>query len=193
MDDKDWYARLSVSRSHQFATNEECRKRKADAYWTWLMMRRAARTDVYKFNISFNREYMESFGSPLYRGKQQLSEEERTVVDAYKTEGQSALKGDQLATGTSAFVPSSGWVSCIVCDGVMPANKVEFTKPMPSRDLYVFYHATCFDSTIARQSEHVYKRIPAPPTSNEGDEARETVTNHVVDWDLDKPSDGDDN
>eukprot|EP00899_Mesostigma_viride_P007522 jgi/Mesvir1/16771/Mv15143-RA.1 len=190
MDDSEWYARVYKSRSYKHAMNEEARKRRADANWTAFMMRRAARGYVYKYNLSFNREYMQSFGSLYYRGKQELTEDEKAVVDAYKTEGEPALKGEQLAVWTAPTVPPKGWVSCIVCNGIMPADKVEFTKPMPSRDLYVFYHATCFDSLVGWKAENVHQRIPPAPPVTETVEVHDMVTSHKVDWDLDKPSGG---
>eukprot|EP00899_Mesostigma_viride_P007352 jgi/Mesvir1/16618/Mv10152-RA.1 len=178
------------SRSYKRAMDEDGRRRKADAYWTALMARRAARVHVHEYDLSFNRGYMEGFGR-RYRGKQRLTEDEKAVVDAYHAEGESALRGEPLAVWTAPSPPPTGWVSCIVCNGLMPAGKVEFTKPMPSRDLFVFYHATCFDSLTALKSLQVHERLPPPPQASDGRETPEPVaTSVVLDWDLDKPCDG---
>eukprot|EP00899_Mesostigma_viride_P026078 jgi/Mesvir1/6655/Mv06391-RA.1 len=103
-------------------------------------------------------------GALALADRRQLTEDEKEVVDAYRAEGEPALKGDTLTEWTASSVPSTGWVSCIVCSGIMPAHKVEFTRPVPSRDLFVFYHSTCFDSLTASDSLRVQERVPpAPP------------------------------
>eukprot|EP00899_Mesostigma_viride_P017628 jgi/Mesvir1/25867/Mv18512-RA.1 len=146
-----------VNGARRFNVDYDDRRRKADAWWNAMTARRAARNNVYASEVSFNRGYMEAFGN-LYRGKQQLTEDEKEVVDAYRAEGEPALKGDTLTEWTASSVPSTGWVSCIVCSGIMPAHKVEFTRPVPSRDLFVFYHSTCFDSLTASDSLRVQER-----------------------------------
>eukprot|EP00899_Mesostigma_viride_P009571 jgi/Mesvir1/18615/Mv17124-RA.1 len=194
MDDVVWYSGLSASRSSQFAVELEGRKRKADAYWTSVMNRRAAR-EVQKYSISFNKEYMMSFGS-LYRGKQRLSDGEKAVADKYLAEGETALNGEPVTVWTAPSIPTTGWVSCIVCSGITPAKKVEFIKPMPSRDLFVFYHDDCFDSLTQWKSENVHKRLPpAPKTEDdnkEDDGGDGGIVGRALDWDLEKPCDGDD-
>eukprot|EP00899_Mesostigma_viride_P029025 jgi/Mesvir1/9307/Mv03433-RA.1 len=177
-----------VNGARRFNVDYDDRRRKADAWWNAMTARRAARNNVYASEVSFNRGYMEAFGN-LYRGKQQLTEDEKEVVDAYRAEGEPALKGDTLTEWTASSVPSTGWVSCIVCSGIMPAHKVEFTRPVPSRDLFVFYHSTCFDSLTASDSLRVQERVPPAPPVTDIIETQPVIIG-AVDWDLDKPTGG---
>eukprot|EP00899_Mesostigma_viride_P027910 jgi/Mesvir1/8303/Mv12569-RA.1 len=73
--------------------------------------------------------------------------------------------------------------------GIMPAHKVEFTRPVPSRDLFVFYHSTCFDSLTASDSLRVQERVPPAPPVTDIIETQPVIIG-AVDWDLDKPTGG---
>eukprot|EP00899_Mesostigma_viride_P027183 jgi/Mesvir1/764/Mv17365-RA.1 len=114
------------------------------------------------------------------RGKTPLTAEELAVVQS----------GDvsPLTRWSAAALPADGWVSCILCDGLMPSQKVELTLRVPTG--FAFYHADCFDSSVHRRLD---TRLPCrdrEASEEEGDKDEDEVIPSQVQWDLDKPDGG---
>eukprot|EP00899_Mesostigma_viride_P018069 jgi/Mesvir1/26263/Mv01626-RA.1 len=163
--------------SKRYADELDAARRRVDARWARMCARQEAR-NPYPFRISFNREYMES--CPSYRGKTPLTAEELAVVQS----------GDvsPLTRWSAAALPADGWVSCILCDGLMPSQKVELTLRVPTG--FAFYHADCFDSSVHRRLD---TRLPCrdrEASEEEGDKDEDEVIPSQVQWDLDKPDGG---
>eukprot|EP00899_Mesostigma_viride_P000335 jgi/Mesvir1/10301/Mv23052-RA.1 len=177
-------------RGAAFVTELDARRRRADAWWAAVSGRRAAR-GTFPFSISFNRAYMES--CPLFKGKQALTEEEAAVARAGDVPPGSSL----VRWSSRAPPPQEGWVSCVLCDGLMPARKTELT--LLTRGAYAFYHADCFASSLRSRDE---SRLPPPPEPEDGDEEGATPVSSVSVgrsrpatppdvWDLDRPDGAD--
>eukprot|EP00899_Mesostigma_viride_P028058 jgi/Mesvir1/8437/Mv03608-RA.1 len=107
---------------------------------------------------------------PLFKGKQALTEEEAAVARAgYVPPGSSLVRWSSRAPP-----PQEGWVSCVLCDGLMPARKTELT--LLTRGAYAFYHADCFASSLRSRDE---SRLPPPPEPEDGDEEGATPVSSV--------------